>query len=261
MQGRSKCSCRNDRPGEGFEQVSTHTRNITHIVSDVVGNCCGIVRGILVEFILDLAHQVSANVSRLGVDATTNPSEQGNRRTPKSETTQGFPHFKVILCLGLKDQVQDGNPAQTAGDDTKSHHGTAFECNLEPSVKPIITLASQSRANVGFRGNFHPNVTRQCGEASTHDEADGSWNRDPGGHGDEDNDDKDSKCLVLSLEECVRSFSDQLRDPQRLDFGLVQLATRDLVHVHSCHQGSQNTSDQGHNHIRLLVQLNPACPE
>merc|ERR1711998_189661 len=58
-------SSRNDRANEGLEKVSTHASNISDIVSN----------------------NVSAHASSLGVDASSNTSEQGNAGCTESETS------------------------------------------------------------------------------------------------------------------------------------------------------------------------------
>jgi hypothetical protein len=63
------------RHGVGLEQVGRHAGVVADVVADVVGDDRGVARIVLWNPGLDLAHQVGADVSRLGVDATTKPGE------------------------------------------------------------------------------------------------------------------------------------------------------------------------------------------
>eukprot|EP00955_Chlamydomonas_euryale_P076869 362807-Chlamydomonas_euryale.AAC.9 len=64
--------------GERAEQVRAHACNVTNVVTDVVSNHSGVARIVLGDVLLDLADQVSSDVSSLGVDAAANTAEQGN---------------------------------------------------------------------------------------------------------------------------------------------------------------------------------------
>lgn len=63
---------------ETAEQIGTHTGNVTDIVADVVSDDSWVARIVLRDASLDLADQVSADISSLRVDTATNTPEHGN---------------------------------------------------------------------------------------------------------------------------------------------------------------------------------------
>ena len=58
------------RDGVGLEQVGCHAGAVADVVADVVRDHRGVPRVVLGDAGLDLAHQVGADVGRLGEDAT-----------------------------------------------------------------------------------------------------------------------------------------------------------------------------------------------
>ena len=59
-----QCACGNGRPGIGFEEVSTHSRDVADVVTDVGRNHRRIAGIVLIQRRLDLAHEI-------GTDACT----------------------------------------------------------------------------------------------------------------------------------------------------------------------------------------------
>ena len=59
-----------------LEEIGTHTRNITDIVANVVGNDGGVARIVLVHIVGYLATEIGTDVGRLGEDAATDTGEQ-----------------------------------------------------------------------------------------------------------------------------------------------------------------------------------------
>ena len=53
----------------GFEDVGTHTGNVAHVVTDVVGDHAGVARVVLGNAGLNLTDQVGTHIRTLGVDA------------------------------------------------------------------------------------------------------------------------------------------------------------------------------------------------
>ncbi len=68
-----------------LEQVGTTTGAVTDVVADEVGDDAGVAGVILGDALLDLAHQVRADVGGLGVDAAAELGEQGHERGAEAE--------------------------------------------------------------------------------------------------------------------------------------------------------------------------------
>ena len=61
------------------EQIGTHTCHVTDVITDVICDGRRIAGVVLRNACFDLSHQVRADVSRLGVDASSNTCEERNR--------------------------------------------------------------------------------------------------------------------------------------------------------------------------------------
>ena len=79
-----------DRHLVALEDVGGHTGTVAHVVAHVVGDGGRVARVVLGNVGLDLAHQVGADVGRLGVDAAADPHEQCQQRAAEAEAEQNF---------------------------------------------------------------------------------------------------------------------------------------------------------------------------
>ncbi len=61
-----------------FKEVGAHTRNITYVVTNIVGDHGGVTGIILRDTGLHLTYQVGGDISRLGVDPPAHPGEEGD---------------------------------------------------------------------------------------------------------------------------------------------------------------------------------------
>ena len=79
----------NDRRDQGdfvrLEHVGRHPGAIADVVADVVRDGGGVARVVLGDSGLDLADQVAADVSRLGVDAAADAHEERRERAAEAE--------------------------------------------------------------------------------------------------------------------------------------------------------------------------------
>ncbi len=87
--------------GVGLEQVGRHAGAVADVVADVVRDDGGVTRIVLGDAGLDLADEVSADIGRLGVDATTDSGEDRDQRATKAESDQRVD----VAC----DPVEDGH--------------------------------------------------------------------------------------------------------------------------------------------------------
>ena len=68
------------RDGVGFEQVGGHAGAVADVVTHVVGDHGRVARVVFRNTGLDLAHQISADVSAFGENAATQPREDRDQR-------------------------------------------------------------------------------------------------------------------------------------------------------------------------------------
>merc|ERR1719284_490416 len=74
-----------DRPDVALEKVRTHTRDVAHVVADVVGDHRGVVWVVLVDARLDLTHEVRTDVRSLRVNAPGHAGKEGDRGGAEAE--------------------------------------------------------------------------------------------------------------------------------------------------------------------------------
>ena len=158
----------------GFVQVGTHTSHITHIVAYVVGDGGGVTRIIFWNTSFHLTNQVSANVSSLGVDATTHAGKERLRRSTHTKAQhcgrnlgQRIDRFADKFSGGneIQNQEPNSNVQQGKANNNQTHHGTSAQSNLQAAVQAATSSISSSRGGVG--GRLHTKEAAQCGEKAT----------------------------------------------------------------------------------------------
>ncbi len=78
----------NGRHSVCLEQVGCHSRAVTNVVADVVGNRRRISGIVLGDACLDLADQVRTDVGALGEDAAAEAGEDGDQASPEAESDE-----------------------------------------------------------------------------------------------------------------------------------------------------------------------------
>ena len=188
---RGKSGARNDGTAEGLEKISTHTGDITNIITNVVRNG-GRVAGIIFRNVgFNLTDKIGADVGSLGVDTTGDTREEcdgGGTETETREVTDGITHVddrtregyrrtigsipsldNAAVLRGGKDVEEDGQTKDTVRDNGEAHDGTTGERDLESLV--------QARArgfhglDVGLRRNLHASPAGARGERGADEEA------------------------------------------------------------------------------------------
>merc|ERR1711871_1342611 len=165
-----------------FEEVGTHASYITNVVTHIVCDGSRVVVGVLGEILLDLADQVSTDIGSLGVDATSDTSEQGDRGCTEGERRQVeqsiidvlFPRSAVRVPSGIpsltEEKEEDGEAKQTEAHHSETHDGTTCERDLQSFVE--TRLGSLGSLDIAFGGHLHAHPTRTSREDGTDDEAD-----------------------------------------------------------------------------------------
>src|SRR5690606_22595660 len=149
-------------PGVGLEEVGTHAGDVTHVVTDVVGDHRRVARIVLGDARLDLAHQVGAHVGCLGVDPTTDTGEQGDRGA--TETYCGDDVDPVLLTEEVvEDEEAGGDAEQTEPGDGEAHDRAASEGDGKGS-RHATGAGGLRRAGVRGRCDPHADESGESGE-------------------------------------------------------------------------------------------------
>merc|ERR1712159_679095 len=178
---------RDDGTAERFEKISTHTGDITNVVTNVVGNSVRVAGIIFRNVRFNLTDEIGADVSRLGVDATRDAREErdgGSTETEAREVTDGITHVDVTTshdgaaadgvirrALRRGEDVEEHRQAEnTEGDDGETHDGAARKGNLKRRVQ--ARARGLHGLHVRLRGDLHARPTRSRGERRAEQKAD-----------------------------------------------------------------------------------------
>ena len=210
-----------DAAAVAFIQVCSHSGDVAHVVSHIVGDCGRVARIILRDVCFHLPHDVSSHVGAFGIDSTAHTGEQGLRAGSHSEGEHGGGDHDQVVAVGrivhsIEDKPPYGYVQKPQADDGETHDGSAPERDPESSVEGFPD-------GVGSPGGCisrspHSDESRKAGEESSRQESE----RHPGilkiesvGHYCEDNrkdDENDGDDLILLLEIGHRSFPHVLCD-------------------------------------------------
>ena len=176
-------SAGNNGTDKRFEQISTHTGNITDVVTNVIGNS-GRVTGIIFRDVrFNFTDQIGADVGSLGVNTPRDSRKKSDRRGAKAKARQvsdRISHVRikgatilgsVVLTHGERVEQHD-QTEDTERDDVKAHNGAAGKGNLKRRVQGL--LGRLHRLNVRFRRNLHAHPAGQRGQRRAGQEAHGS---------------------------------------------------------------------------------------
>jgi len=219
---------------ERTEKIGTHTSNITDIVTDVISNSSGVLGGIFRKILFDFTDEISTDISSLGVDTTTDSSEQGHSGTTETITSDRFVEFIDITVTSRGDEgtigvIEDGSGEsdssvdhdqgdedhKSKGGKGETHNATSLVSDLETFRQGV--LSSESGSVVSIDGNSHTDETTDDRSDSTEQESDGSVESaietiDSQLDDDEEDSREDSHKLVFLEEESISTSRDIFTD-------------------------------------------------
>ena len=183
----------------GLEQVGAHAGHVAHVVAHIIGDDGGVPGIVFGDTGLDLAHQISAYVSGLGVDTAAYTGEQSDGGSTQREAGED---------LNVAGKGIDGGAAQqTQTNHAHTHNGTAGECNAQRLVH-AAGLGGGSSADVGLGSHIHAHRSGAHGEHGTYQKADGGEPADKQADQYKQNGHKDHQNLVLGEQECPCAIAD-----------------------------------------------------
>ena len=158
---------------EGAEKISAHTGDVTNVVTDVVSNGAWVLGGVFWDGSLNLAGKISTDISSLGVDATTDSSEEsdgGASETVARDELEEVLNTHGIGGLECSSVGEDEDLEDEEGEANKAEAEdlTALESDLE-AVKSL-DVAEVGGLDVADGGNLHADVTTEHASAGSDDE-------------------------------------------------------------------------------------------
>jgi hypothetical protein len=219
---------------ERTEKIGTHTSDITDIITDVISNSSGVLGGIFRKILFNFTDEISTDISSLGVDTTTDSSEQGHSGTTETVTSNRFIEFINITVTSSGDNntsgvIEDGSGESDSSEDDnegdedkeskggkgETHNATSLVGNSESFRQRV--LSSESSSVVSIDGNSHTDETTDDRSDSTEQESEGSVESavetiDSQLDKNEEDDSEDSHDLIFLEEESISTSSNIFTD-------------------------------------------------
>ena len=159
----------------GLEQIGAAAGAVAHVVAHQIGNHRRVARVVLRDTRLHLAHQVGADVSRLGVDAAAKLRKQRHETGPEAVAHNQEGDLLVLDAHQPQQQEQAADPDQAHGDDEQAGHRAAAKCDAQAVVQ--AGAGGGRRADVGANGDEHADIARDAGAQGAKNERPGDVNR------------------------------------------------------------------------------------
>ncbi len=206
-----------DGAGVALEEVSTHAGHIAYVIAHVVSDGSRVAGVILRDARLHLAHQVSAHIRCLGVDAAAHTGEE---RHGGSACGEALYHADVLVgqmhdlsghidaryAAEHQEHQPERKPQKGEGGHAEAHGEPAAEAHGERLR--YAGLRSIGRARVRTRCHVHAHVPGSCREDAARDERKGRHPGERYGHHDGHHHHEDHEELVFAHEERLGALLD-----------------------------------------------------
>jgi hypothetical protein len=164
---------------EGTEKIGTHTSDITNIVTDVIGNGTRVLSRVLFETLDNLTNEISTDIGSLGVDTTTDSTEESDSGATETVASNEFEKssdeildsvFSISNGLtgslnssidvlvepdGLIDEDDDLEEKESNTDEAETEDLTALESSHETFLKVLdlsgLLFTRRLTVNSGLR--------------------------------------------------------------------------------------------------------------
>ena len=162
------------RLSEGAKEISTHTSDVTNVVTDVVSNGAWVLGGVFGDASFNLAGKISTDIGSLGVDATTDSTEEsdsGATKTIARDELEEMLNLNLVLRLesGLVGENKDLKNEEGETDEAETEDLAALEGNLEAIES--VNVAKIGGLVVAHGGNDHADVAAKHASAGSNDES------------------------------------------------------------------------------------------
>ncbi len=163
--------------GRGLEQVGAAAGAVADVVAHQVGDHGRVARVVLGDARLHLAHQVGADVGRLGVDPAAQLGEQGHEGGAEAvaDDEQGDVPRLLHAAEGVHQRVEAGDAEQAHGHHQQAGDRPAPQGDAEGPVD--ARQGGVGGAGVAADGDPHPDVAGEHRAGGAEDERDGDPHR------------------------------------------------------------------------------------
>mmetsp|Transcript_4008 Transcript_4008/g.7351 ORF Transcript_4008/g.7351 Transcript_4008/m.7351 type:complete len:763 (+) Transcript_4008:662-2950(+) len=157
---------------ERTEEVGSHSRDVSDIVTDVVSDNSRVARIIFFPALVYLSGEVGSNVGGFGVDTSTNTPEHSNGGASKTIAGDALVHSDgtglavVVVVVGAEEEFpvdlnEDHEDHDRHGDESEAHDGSSLKSCGEARADTFVRLDGGTR--VGEYGNSHTDKSRNDG--------------------------------------------------------------------------------------------------
>ena len=198
---------------EGAEKISAHASDVTNIVTDVVSNGAWVLGGVLWDGSLDLASEISTDISSLGVDSATDSAEESDsgatETVARDELEQVLDLDRSLRVEGsFVGEDEDLEDEESKTDEAESEDLATLEGDLESFES--VDVAEVGGLDVADGGDHHADVAAEHGGTGANDEGEHgegelvvAFPRHVDGAEDDDGEEsaEEGECEVLFFEE------------------------------------------------------------
>merc|ERR1719491_2935425 len=161
------------RLSKGSEKIGAHTSNITNVITDVVSNCAWVPGGVFGDGSLNLTGKISTDISSLGVNTTTDSSEESDSGATETVARDELEKMLNLHLVGGVDgslvrKNEDLENEESEANEAESEDLTALEGD-DGSLESI-NVAKVGGLDIADGSNDHANVSTKHGGGGSDEE-------------------------------------------------------------------------------------------
>ena len=128
------------------------------------------IRTVFGDISLDLSHDISTHIGRLGIDTASHTGKKGLcGGTHTKGKHRCCDRNKSVGIKLIEHNKPDGNIEQSQANNSQSHHSTRAEGNLQTGIQALASRIGSSGRGIG--SGFHTEESGQSGKETTRQES------------------------------------------------------------------------------------------
>jgi len=155
--------------GERSEEIRSHTGDVSNIISDVIGDGGGVIRGVFSHVFFNLSDKVGSDIGAFGKDTTSDSSEKGHGGSSESvsgdSVIEGGQVFEIFNIPIVIDGDQNHEVQDSGGGQGESQNTSGSVSNLEPGAHGGLAFVCTSI--VGKYSDSHSDESSNDGGKSS----------------------------------------------------------------------------------------------
>lgn len=174
---------------ERSEKIGSHSSDISNIITNVISDSSRVSGRVFLKSVGDFTGKISTDISSLGVDTTTDSSEESDGRASKTisgnvfekDSDLGHDEFTVFLSLlgvlfndngGFVAEDEDLEDDEGKSDEHESEDLSSSESGIESS-EFVLDGTEVGGSNIAVSGDLHSDESADHGGDSSNEECEG----------------------------------------------------------------------------------------